>query len=1148
LRLHVLVWITGIVLALGLSRSAQGQVVIPLPPVPPVAPKAWQPTVEPAVDVTGLEGRRIVRITVTLRENIWTDATVPPITALKTGDPLTAAAARRALAELLESGRFARGRASAVPEGPGVALILEMTPRKLVKRLELDLHGAALERDELLREAGLSVGRELVGSDIDEITGRMVRYLAVHGFPSAKVDIQTRETDDPSLTLVIVDVLPGRPRTLGNVEYYVFGASRDRVMPMTGAYTVKAGDRADETALASADTALEHALRANGYFRAHVSHDVVWVGDKPKSEGRVVLRVRLDTGSLSVPRFEGNEHYDSSALEGALGLETENDRSSSHLGDKIRAFYVKRGFFDARVQVETRGAETDPVQLLVFHIEERARVQVVARRYPCLKAEVVRRLSGGGPRSSQEIGTEIDSYLEDELPGAELFVGPDPKGVARTLDSSSAGSAGGTRTAAMMLRPDGTYVEDVYERAAEHVQELYRNEGFLHALVGPVQVVRARCDPRSPPGRCTPMPLPPLAEECTYDAAGLPLPAPPLDASFSCRTDDARGVDCAPTVQLVIPVKLGPQTRLWDVTFSGLKTQSERDVAEAARVPLGDPVSTQLLDDARRRLIEYYKELGYAFVDVKYTLEPSLDGTRARVHFDVTEGDQVIVNAIEIRGLAETHAGVVRRRVALEVGEPYRTSAIRKTQEQIATLGVFSSVTVGLTDAAVPEPSKTVVIEVVERLPHYIEVRPGFSTGEGVRGTLEYDERNLGGAAVGATFRAQLSYLPNFLILDPQVATNYNQIQDRLARRITLSGTFPDLGVFGLGPPWRAQLDGIYVRDLERDFTLDKVSAFGSLVYRPSREVQIVLGTSVELNDVRLFQFNSIAAYLACNPKGFDPALGALLRIPDGTSIVFSQRASIAWDRRDNAFNAKKGTYVYLGAELVNSVPEGAAVSPNVPSTCTIPDPTNPVVEAALAPAPQAFSHFVRLTQTFAGYVPITRNISLALELRLGENVRTAACDYVNAQPGTNYPTYCTYPDRLFFMGGFDSMRGWLQDTFMPQEYADEIAANKNLCMNSSNSCNIPLRGGNLMINPRAELRFPIRAPFDGAIFADFGNLWVDPADLFNNVKAFTLRADIGPGVRVQTPVGPLVFDYGINVTRRPFEDVGAFHFAIGLF
>jgi outer membrane protein assembly factor BamA len=51
-----------------------------------------------------------------------------------------------------------------------------------------------------------------------------------------------------------------------------------------------------------------------------------------------------------------------------------------------------------------------------------------------------------------------------------------------------------------------------------------------------------------------------------------------------------------------------------------------------------------------------------------------------------------------------------------------------------------------------------------------------------------------------------------------------------------------------------------------------------------------------------------------------------------------------------------------------------------------------------------------------------------------------------------------------------------------------------------------------------------------------------------------------GTGVRIETPVGPLVFDYGFNVARvvdaitgggpnsRYWEDIGAFHFSIGLF
>jgi outer membrane protein insertion porin family len=1125
---------------------APAPTVLPIPAPPPPLALPQVPTLASPPDLAGLANRPVTRVAVVLEGNVWDDVAVPVITSLKAGTPLTPTGARAVLDELLGSGRFARGRISAQEDGAGVLLTARVVPRKLVDQLQVDLHGARLDLDEVLRSAGLSQGGEIIGADLERTTESLERTFAIHGYPSARARIQMRDTDDPTRTLVFIDVASGAPRLIGERTFYVFGAAPEQVMPIAKSYGPGANDRADRPVLDQADVALEQALRARGWHRAAVSHDLAWLVS-PNGGGHVLLRVRIDAGPLFLPRFEGNERYDADALTAALGLDTETDRSPLHLAEKIRAFYEKRGFLDAQVQVEARGSDT-PVQLLVFHIDEQRRVRVVARRYPCLKLDAIKNLSAGGPRSGADIGTEIDSYLEDELPGADLFVDPDPRGVSATIGPGGGEVPPGTPPVPIDLRPDATYAPDTYERAVEHVQELYRNEGFLHAEAGPIGIIRARCDPRGPPQQCKVLPLSPLPQEkCEYDPSGLPLPTEPFDPAFTCRPDPAHGVLCAPTMELVIPVKLGPRTRLWDVAFTGVKTMSERDVAEAAQVPLGDPVSTVKLEDARRRILDWYKELGYFYVDVKYTLEPSADHTRARVRFDVSEGDQVIVRAIVIRGLEKTRESVVRRRIALEVGKPYRASQIRGTEERIATLGVFSSITVGLSEPYVPQASKDVVIDVVERPGHYIEMRPGFSTGEGVRGTLEYDERNILGYAIGATFRIQLSYLPDVLILDPQVEANYQQVQDRLARRITASAAFPDIG---LGPLVRAQADAVYVRDLERDFTLDKVSGSATLVYRPGREFQVALGQSVEDNDVRLFQFNSVSEYLACEQStsntSFNPALASLLRVPDGESLALAQRLSVAWDRRDNAFNAHRGTYVFLGGELVNSFPEGQAVKANVNDA--VAHCSNPNV-AGLTDAPQAKAHFVRLTQTIAGYLPLFRNVSFAAELRLGENVKTAACQYTQESPGN--AAYCTYPDRLFFMGGVDSMRGWLQDTFMPQEYANDIAASVNskngsLCVQSSTNCLIPLRGGNLMINPRLELRFPVRQPLNAALFADFGNLYLDPSYIFE--RGLTLRADVGAGIRIDTPVGPLVFDYGINVTRRPYEDFGAFHFAIGLF
>ncbi len=1114
--------------AVGLwSASAAAQTVTPIPRTPPVAQPAQAPAMQPAAELGDLLGKPVTRVAVVLEGNIWDDVDVPPVRTVKPGEPLTAALARRALDELLASGSFARGRVVATPEGSGALVVVRVVPRKLVTRIQLDLHGMRIDREELLAAADLSEGGEIVSTELGDAIARMGRVCASHGYPSAHVGVQTRDTDDPTRTLVLVDVQPGDARLVQDRQFYVFGAAADELAPATRAYGVRPGDRADESNVDSADAALEQAVHALGWYRAVVTHDLVLVsGDAAKP--RVVLRVRVDSGPHQVATFEGNEHYDASTLEAALGLEKETDRSPGHLADKLRAFYEKRGFLDTEVRAEVRGADADPVQVMVFHIVEHRRSRVVARRYPCLKLDAIRHLSGGGPRTPPEIGTQIESYLEEELPGTELAVDPDPSGVSDAFGPGGGPLPTGARAVPLELHPDTTFVPDTYDRATQHVQELYRNEGFLHAQVGPVQVVRARCDPRSPPNRCAPEPLARQAESlCTYDPAGLPLPVEPLGPSLACRPDPAHGVECSPAIEVVIPIKLGPRTQLWDVGFTGVHTATEKEVAEAAEVPVGEYVSTTKLDDARRRILDWYKERGYAYADVKYTLEPSLDNTRARARFDVAEGDRVIVSGIVIRGLDATQESTARRRVALEIGQPYRTSDVRKTQERLATLGVFASIQVGLVDAFVPAPRKTVVIDVVERDPQYVEVRPGFSTGEGLRGAFEYGHRNLFGWAWSVTVHAQASYLPDFLILDPQVAANYRPLStaDRVATRETVTLAWPEMG---LGPTVRSQVDGIYVRDLERDFTLVKEAVVGTGIWRPVRQLQVSGGPSFENNDVFLFQGGQISQYLNQPSNQGNSELARLLRVPDGASNVVAGKVAVTWDRRDAPFNAHSGTYFAASVEEVNSYP---------------------VAGSTADPSSQFESHFLRLTQTLAAYFPITPTVALATEVRLGEIANVATCMPLKTTTSSGAalapPTYCTYPDRQFYMGGFDSMRGWLQDAFIPQELADQIDAGKLVCTSQSN-CPIPPRGGNFMVNPRVELRFPVRAPVDGALFTDFGNLWNDPSYIFQH--GFAMRADVGLGLRVQTPVGPLVFDYGFNLTRKSYEDLGAFHFAIGLF
>jgi outer membrane translocation and assembly module TamA len=63
-----------------------------------------------------------------------------------------------------------------------------------------------------------------------------------------------------------------------------------------------------------------------------------------------------------------------------------------------------------------------------------------------------------------------------------------------------------------------------------------------------------------------------------------------------------------------------------------------------------------------------------------------------------------------------------------------------------------------------------------------------------------------------------------------------------------------------------------------------------------------------------------------------------------------------------------------------------------------------------------------------------------------------------------------------------------------------------------------------------------------GALFIDFGNVFRNSF----TYKLDELRYAVGPGIRYNTPVGPLRLDVGFIMERRKDEDSGRVEFSIG--
>ena len=94
--------------------------------------------------------------------------------------------------------------------------------------------------------------------------------------------------------------------------------------------------------------------------------------------------------------------------------------------------------------------------------------------------------------------------------------------------------------------------------------------------------------------------------------------------------------------------------------------------------------------------------------------------------------------------------------------------------------------------------------------------------------------------------------------------------------------------------------------------------------------------------------------------------------------------------------------------------------------------------------------------------------------------------------------------------------------------------------------------GGTKFTNFSAELRAPIWRQLSGVVFVDGGVVWADRSSQVQNDTGW--RYDVGPGLRYQTPIGPIRVDFGYQLNPLPGLIVNGepqprryrFHFSIG--
>lgn len=974
-----------------------------------------------------LLGRPIVEV-----EIAGESASIEPVreVGIPLGAPLNRALVRAAIFRLIQSGRWTDVQVDAVQRGTGVKLIVWLTPRIIVHRL--DISGNQRLDTQAIREAlGVSTGAEVSSQQLESLSRSVAALYAEHGYLSAQVEIALRDTDDPARKVLMITIEEGAPLRIYSLVFD--GDQPPDPVAALAAMSSSVGDIVDRHRLTEDVAKLETFLRQRGYLEAELGAPLITARGE-----RAFVAIPSRIGPRYHVSVRGYGAFSRGEIDEVLALQKERltELALKHsLSERLSDFYAQHGYEGTQVSVQRERAEPGWAKLTIAIVPGR-QLRVVAVSF-----------AGARHFSRDFLRDQLFSFLSEELPGSSFAATVDSEVADELLHGEPTGQKRDVPPPPL-TDPEEFYYEPAYKKAIDLIGELYRADGYLSVQISEPQL-----------------------EHVGANRAAV-----------------------------LIAIVEGPRTLLHEVVIRGAEAISARELLLAAELQSDQPFSYVGLEQARRRMLDAYHERGYAFAKVDASVHFSSDRTRAKVELQVVESFPVNIDRIIILGADRTSLTLIRRTLKLEPGDLYRPSLARDSERELGSLGVFTGVSIALQDPDLPARIKSVIVTVSERKSQFLGFSAGLSTGQGARGGFEYGYRDLFGQAVGLTLRAQFAY--QIFFVEQIVEQYYSKldVQDRLERRISLNLMIPRLP--GLGRV-RTSLDLVHVRDNERDFGLDQNAVGLTFSHSPLRHLTVTVGGDLEYNDVGLFTEQNLQAYLA---NVTNARLRKLLRVPSGASTLIDGRTSLSFDRRDSPFMPTKGYFLSSSLELARTL----SSEPNPV------DMMEPFV-----------SRFLKLGVTTSGYVPVGRSVVLAGQVRLGRIFHLVTASK-------------TYPNRAFYLGGVDTMRGFLEDELIPQDVAEQIMKDPNL------SPNAIVRSGDAFVLFRGEIRFPIYHELRGGLFSDIGNLWADASHL----DPLKLRPTAGFGLRLTTPVGPIALDWGFNLNRR--KDLGersnAVHFSIGLF
>jgi outer membrane protein insertion porin family len=193
------------------------------------------------------------------------------------------------------------------------------------------------------------------------------------------------------------------------------------------------------------------------------------------------------------------------------------------------------------------------------------------------------------------------------------------------------------------------------------------------------------------------------------------------------------------TIRIVVVE--GPQFKVGGVDVMGNAVLPVEEIRKRVELKTGDVFSRSKLRDSVKGITDLYSAVGRASADVSPNTLQDTPGRLVNIVFEINEGPETYVERINISGNTRSEEKILRREIPMAEGDLFTSQKLARAKQRLTNLNYFDKV--NATTAPGSAKDKVIVnIDVTEKPTGLFSIGGGYSSQDGVLGTLDLSQRN----------------------------------------------------------------------------------------------------------------------------------------------------------------------------------------------------------------------------------------------------------------------------------------------------------------------------------------------------------------------------------------------------------------------